>query len=181
MFPLKGVVNMLARKITAALLAVGLFFGADAITSLPSTEASIRFILPSRHQDNTFSQEAQEMLRLVNLERAKVGAKPLRLSHELMEACHIRAYEITQSFSHTRPNGKKFSSLIRDGKYTAGENIAAGYSTVAETVEQWMNSPGHRANILRADYTELGVGHCYRDGSEHGHYWVQIFKRPYPV
>ena len=90
---------MLAKKVTVSLIVAGLVFGTGTTISTPSTEAGIRIIFSQRHQDNSpFSEEAKEMLRLVNIERAKVGAKPLRLSHELMEACRIHAYEITQSF-----------------------------------------------------------------------------------
>lgn len=124
------------------------------------------------------AQFAEQVLYLVNIERAKVGAAPLRLSGDLMDASEIRAREIVQVFSHTRPNGQPFNSLIKNGYYTAGENIAAGNSTPEAVVNQWMNSPGHRANILNSDYTELGVGYAYAGNSEYTHYWVQIFRRP---
>jgi len=61
------------------------------------------------------------------------------------------------------------------GAYTWGENIAAGNATAAATVEQWMNSPGHRANILNAKFTHIGVGYQHSAGSTYGHYWVQMF------
>lgn len=125
---------------------------------------------------------ALEVLYLVNAERAKAGVPPLKLSDDLQRAASIRAREIVRQFSHTRPNGQRFSSLIQDnGYYRCGENIAAGYASAEETVNQWMQSPGHRANILRPDYTELGVGYAYESGSSWHHYWVQIFRRPMPV
>ena len=68
--------------------------------------------------------------------------------------------------------------MIKNGTYTVGENIAAGSATPETVVKQWMNSPGHRANILNSDYEELGVGYAYKSGSEYGHYWVQMFRRP---
>ena len=105
---------------------------------------------------------------------------PLKLSAELQSAAAIRAEEITRRFSHTRPDGTKCSTVIPNGKYTMGENIAAGNNTAAKVVQQWMNSPGHRANILRSDYTELGVGYAYKENSQYKHYWVQIFRRPMP-
>lgn len=124
---------------------------------------------------------AEEMLRLVNEARARAGVAPLRLSQELMEAAAIRAEEIVINFAHTRPNGQKFHSLIPNGYYTCGENIAQGYPTPEETFNQWMNSPGHRANILKADYDELGVGYSYGESNPtYHHYWVQIFRRPMP-
>lgn len=79
-------------------------------------------------------------------------------------------------FSHTRPDGSSCFSVIR-GRYThVAENIAAGHESAAETVEQWMNSPGHRANILDPELEELGVGYCYAEGSDYDHYWVQLFR-----
>lgn len=121
---------------------------------------------------------AEEMLALVNQARAQAGVAPLRLSRELMDAAQIRAGEITEVFSHTRPNGKKFYSLIPNGYYRCGENIAAGYPSPTETFNQWMNSPGHRANILRVDYTEMGLGYVCNSNAVYSHYWAQIFRRP---
>lgn len=124
---------------------------------------------------------ARQVLALVNEERRKVGVAPLTLSAELQSAAAIRAEEITQKFSHTRPDGTNFQTILPNSRYyIAGENIAAGNSTAAKVVQQWMNSPGHRANILRSDYTELGVGYVYKENSQYKHYWVQIFGRPMP-
>ena len=124
---------------------------------------------------------AQQVLALVNEERRKVGVAPLTLSAELQSAAAIRAEEITQKFSHTRPDGTNFQTILPNSRYyIAGENIAAGNSTAAKVVQQWMNSPGHRANILRSDYTKLGVGYVYKENCQYKHYWVQIFGRPMP-
>lgn len=124
---------------------------------------------------------AQQVLALVNAERRKAGVAPLTLSAELQSAAAIRAEEITQKFSHTRPDGTNFQTILPNSRYyIAGENIAAGNSTAAKVVQQWMNSPGHRANILRSEYTELGVGYVYKENSQYKHYWVQIFRRPMP-
>lgn len=121
---------------------------------------------------------AEEVLELVNEERAKRGIAPLKLMDELMEDAAIRAEEITIKMSHTRPNGEPCSSLIKQGKYTVGENIAGGAATPAEVVDLWMHSDGHRANILNVDYEELGVGYAYRENSTYKYYWGQMFKRP---
>lgn len=119
---------------------------------------------------------AVQVLRLVNAERAKVSAAPLRLSNDLMNATAVRAEEITRSFSHTRPNGSSCFTLVRNRNHAMGENIAAGSATPEAVVDQWMHSPGHRANMLDKRFKELGVGHCYKEGSTYGHYWVQIFR-----
>ena len=121
---------------------------------------------------------AESVLKLVNIERSKIGVSPLKLSSSLNRAATFRASEITQEFDHTRPNGKDFFTVIDEEYSAVGENIAEGYSTPEEVMECWMNSRGHRENILRSDFTELGVGY-YRDkNSEYEHYWVQIFMRP---
>ena len=119
-----------------------------------------------------------EVVRLTNAERAKEGLAPLATYDALTRAAAIRAPEIVELFSHTRPDGTAcFTALdetgASQGAYTYGENIAAGNATPAATVEQWMNSPGHRANIMNPDYTHMGVG--YAAGGTYRHYWVQLF------
>lgn len=121
---------------------------------------------------------AQRVLDLVNIERRKAGVKPLALSDELMRAAAVRSQEITQVFSHTRPDGTKFSSLVSRHGRRIGENIAGGYQTPEDVVDGWMRSEGHRKNILHPDFTELGVGYTYEENSQYKHYWVQIFRRP---
>ncbi len=130
------------------------------------------------YDENIKNVEAfpEEVLQLVNKERAKVGARPLRLSNDLSGAAAIRAEEITQLFSHTRPDGSQFITLLRDRNHTLGENIAAGNPTPEEVVDSWMHSPGHRANILNKVFKELGVGYYYKEGSPYKHYWVQMFR-----
>lgn len=131
---------------------------------------------------NTSTPEelAAEVVRLVNVERAKEGLAPLGTYDSLTRAAQIRAPEIVTLFSHDRPDGTScFTAMdqtgAKKGAYTWGENIAAGNATAAATVEQWMNSPGHRANILNAKFTHIGVGYQHSAGSTYGHYWVQMF------
>lgn len=118
----------------------------------------------------------EEVLQLVNVERAKVGAAPLRLNNELQNAAVIRAEEITRHFAHERPDGSSCFTLLRNRNRTLGENIAAGNATPEEVVDQWMHSPGHRANILNKAFKELGVGYCCKEGTEYTHYWIQMFR-----
>jgi len=127
---------------------------------------------------NAYAAEnfAVEVLNLVNAERAKVGAAPLTLADDLQEATAIRARELLQNFSHTRPDGSDCFSVMRNRGRTCGENIAAGNATAAATVEQWMHSDGHRKNILNPAFRELGVGYAYEDYSTYHHYWVQLFR-----
>ena len=122
------------------------------------------------------SNFAVQVLQLVNAERAKVGARPLRLSQDLQDAAAIRAEEITRHFAHERPDGSSCFTLLRNRNRTLGENIAAGNATPEEVVDQWMHSPGHRANMLNKDFKELGVGYCRKEGTEYTHYWIQMFR-----
>lgn len=117
-----------------------------------------------------------QVLRLVNAERAKVGAGPLQLNDELMAVCSVRSEEIMRRFAHERPDGSCCFTLLRDQNRWLGENIAAGSSTPEAVVEQWMHSDGDRTNILNEKYKELGVGYYYKAGSAYGHYWVQVFR-----
>ena len=120
---------------------------------------------------------ARQVLELVNKERAAQGLETLTLDTSLCEAAAARAKEITELFSHTRPNGQTCFTILKeyDISYRAvGENIAAGQSTQENVMQSWMNSEGHRANILSASYNKLGVGYV-KSSSGYGNYWVQIF------
>ena len=129
-------------------------------------------------ENENIQNYAQRVLDLVNIERRKAGVKPLVLSDELMGAAAVRSQEIIKVFSHTRPDGTKFSSLVSRHGRRIGENIAGGYQTPEDVVDGWMHSEGHRKNILHPDFTELGVGYTYEENSQYKHYWVQIFRRP---
>ena len=85
-----------------------------------------------------------------------------------------RAEEIVKQFSHTRPDGQSWRTGVKGGY--SGENIAAGNATADKTVlEQWRNSKGHYENMIRPQYTRIGIGLVHIPGSEYGYYWVQIF------
>lgn len=120
----------------------------------------------------TMNQEyAFQVLDIVNQERKKEGLSALKMDKELLATAELRAKEITQSFSHTRPDGTIcFTAFTRGG--SLGENIAYGYTSPAEVMDGWMDSPGHKANIMSKDYNSIGVGCCYLDGV---YYWVQCF------
>lgn len=123
------------------------------------------------------AKKRQEMLESINTERENAGLSPLLLDETVCDYAQIRAQEITESFSHTRLNGENYwEELGRLGVdyYPGGENIAAGNSTVSATMNQWMNSPGHKANILKEGIGKVGIGYVETEGGYH-HYWVQIF------
>jgi uncharacterized protein YkwD len=119
---------------------------------------------------------AEEVLRLTNAERRAAGLPDFGTSGALSAAAFTRAREITEYFSHDRPDGRScFTSYDEENiSYrAAGENIAYGQSTPQEVVSGWMDSPGHRSNILSSDFSQLGVGvELSEDGAL---YWSQNF------
>lgn len=122
----------------------------------------------------TVAYEA-EVVRLVNVERAKQGLAPLKQDWQLSRVARYKSQDMRDLgyFSHTSPTyGSPFDMMRSfDISYrTAGENIAKGYSSPEAVVKGWMNSPGHRANILNSSYTHIGVGYVAS-----GNYWTQMF------
>ncbi len=117
----------------------------------------------------------KEVVRLVNVERAKQGLSALEYDWQLSRVARYKSEDMQRNnyFSHTSPTyGSPFNMMKNFGiSYrTAGENIAKGYRTPAAVVEGWMNSAGHRANILNSSFTHIGVGYV-----EGGNYWTQMF------
>ena len=118
---------------------------------------------------------ASQVVALVNAERTKQGLSALTIDTKVQQAALVRAKESAQSFSHTRPNGSSFSTALTEAGVSyrrAGENIAYGQSTPQQVMNAWMNSSGHRANILNANYTTIGVGYTVINGTA---YWAQLF------
>ncbi len=117
----------------------------------------------------------------MNKERAAQGLTALKYNANLSEVAKLKALDMKEKnyFSHTSPTyGSPFDMMRSMGiKYTsAGENIAKGYRTPDAVMKGWMNSPGHKANILNSNFTEIGIGYV-TDSSGAG-YWVQMFIRP---
>lgn len=116
-----------------------------------------------------------EVIRLVNEIRAENGLKTLTANWELSRVARYKSQDMVDNlyFSHTSPvYGSPFQMIRAFGLSfrTAGENIAYGQRTPQAVVNAWMNSSGHRANILNASYTQIGVGYV-----ANGHYWTQMF------
>lgn len=121
------------------------------------------------------SSAASEVVCLTNSARSQNGYAALVEDGALSEAAAVRAREIARSFSHTRPSGASFSSALSESGVSylrAGENIASGQKSASEVVNAWMNSPGHRANILNSSYSRIGSASVNIDGTL---YWVQLF------
>jgi len=128
--------------------------------------------------NHTAESYTYEVVKLVNQERSKVGLPPLKENWELSRVARYKSEDMIAKsyFSHTSPTYGSPFQMMKDfgiSYQAAGENIAAGQRTPAEVVEAWMNSEGHRKNILSPTYTEIGVG--YVKGGSYGHYWTQMF------
>jgi len=113
-----------------------------------------------------------EVLVLVNNARAAEGLAPLSWSDGLAGAAAVRASEIAVVFDHTRPDG---SSCYTVSDLIWAENIACGQTTAAEVFNCWMNSPGHRANIMAPDYTTMGLALNANGDGVYNYYWAQEF------
>ncbi|MEU2900168.1 CAP domain-containing protein [Streptomyces sp. NPDC001273] len=121
---------------------------------------------------------AGEVVDLTNRERARAGLPPLSRDARLTAAAQAHSADMVARdfYSHTAPDGSRpwdRAAAAGSARRTVGENIACGQRSAAEVVEGWMNSPGHRANILKADFTHIGVG--FAGGGRAGTYWTQLF------
>ncbi|WP_425576394.1 CAP domain-containing protein [Streptomyces glaucosporus] len=117
------------------------------------------------------------MLGLVNAERAKAGCRPLTLDAKLTGAAQKYAETMGGRgvLSHTGPGGSTMASRINEAGYSwsaLAENIARGQKTPEQVMNSWMNSPGHRANILNCAYQDIGIGMSEKPK---GPWWVQNF------
>ena len=130
---------------------------------------------PSPEQPEQNLSYVEQVVNLVNEERAKEGLAPLTLNTKVAAAAQVRAEEIVTSFSHTRPDGSSFATALKEQNISyrrAGENIAWGQKSPEEVVNAWMNSSGHRANIMNSNFTSIGVGYYRQNGAN---YWCQLF------
>ena len=125
--------------------------------------------------DSAVTQFENEVVRLVNEQRAKYGLKALSNDWQLSRVARYKSQDMKDNgyFSHTSPvYGSPFQMMKSFGiSYkSAGENIAKGQTTPGQVVNAWMNASGHRANILNSSYTHIGVGYV-----KSGNYWTQMF------
>lgn len=144
---------------------------AAALTAVPSLAAA-----PAADAATVSVQN--QVIALVNVQRAKAGCRALVLDARLSRAAQAHSIDMAKRryFSHTTPDGRTFDQRIRAQGYTGsmiGENIAAGQPTPAAVMDAWMKSPGHRANILNCRYRAIGVGAAV--GGPYRYYWTQDF------
>ncbi len=145
-------------------------------TEVPEVEVPGTEVPGTGEESNEEDTLAEQVVKLVNEERAKRGLSPLTIEKSIESAALVRAKETEVSFSHTRPDGSSFSSALKEQGVSykgAGENIAWGQKSPEAVMQAWMNSDGHRANILNAKFTKIGVG--YYQNSQGTNYWTQLF------
>ena len=161
-------------------LAVKYQVGTSEIISANPQVANPDLIYPGQvlnipQLSDTVLQYESEVIRLVNEIRVQNGLKALTTNWELSRVARYKSEDMVKNryFSHNSPTyGTPFQMMRSFGLsyQTAGENIAYGQRTPAAVVDAWMNSSGHRANILNSSYTQIGVGYCAS-----GNYWTQMF------
>ncbi|MFJ9376926.1 CAP domain-containing protein [Streptomyces sp. NPDC101455] len=124
------------------------------------------------------ARTAEKVVELTNAERARAGLRALAVDPLLAAAAQAHSTDMVARafYSHTSPDGSQpwdRAAAAGSRRRTIGENIACGQRSAAEVVEGWMNSPGHRANILKPDFTHIGIG--FAGGGQTGTYWTQLF------
>lgn len=139
----------------------------------PSTELAVTE--PSDYE--------KKVVELVNKERAKEGLEPLKLDDRLSSLARKKSQDMADKnyFSHTSPTYGSPFDMMHQFDFTfraAGENIAAGQRSPEQVVEGWMNSEGHRKNIMNENFTHIGVGYVEGAGPPYGTYWTQLFMTP---
>lgn len=133
------------------------------------------------------SAEAEQVLALINNQRAQNGCPPLTQNSVLTIVAygHSEDMGLRDYFAHDSPDGAKFSDRILGAGYQfsmAAENVAAGTNDLEQLVQLWMDSPGHRANIVNCELKETGVGYFFLENdtgnTNYFHYWTQVFASP---
>lgn len=151
--------------------------GAAGAGRASATATPVSVTLCAGASDADASAFAAEVIRLVNVERARVGAAPLTSQPQLTQAAQKHAIDMAcyGAVGHTGSDGSTPSERMDQFGYVwalAGENVAGGYTTPAAVMTGWMNSDGHRANILNAEFTDIGIGFVYNPAAPSQYYWV---------
>lgn len=163
------------KKIISAIMACVLVAGNTFYVHAADFRNSLQEIKAVSYDSSQLADYAEQIAVLVNKERKAYGLQPVKISPQLSEAANIRAGEIKENFSHTRPNGTSYFTAMSELEIqykSAAENIAYGQKNPESVMNAWMNSSGHRANILNEKMEYIGVGVFYQDGV---YYWSQFF------
>ena len=116
--------------------------------------------------------DVYEAIRLINAERTKAGLAELTIDDDIMSMAAVRAEEIASRYEHTRPDGRKWSTVFDDYGWELSmraENIYASPKSAEAAVSGWMDSSGHKANILKSNATKIGLGYYYDSESRWKH------------
>lgn len=163
------------KKIISAIMACVLVSGTVFNVHTVDFRSSLQEITAASYDNSQLAEYAEQIAVLVNKERNAYGLQPVKVSPILSEAANIRASELKENFSHTRPNGTSCFTAMSELEIqymSAAENIAYGQKNPENVMNAWMNSSGHRANILNEKMEYIGVGVSYQDGV---YYWSQFF------
>lgn len=143
-----------------------------------AAQAAPAAVAPAAAADKAAAKKktaAENVVALVNKERAKVGCRAVKINKKLTTAAlkHSKDMAAHRNMSHTGSDGSNPGQRITRAGYqwrTYGENVAYGYTTSTKVMKGWMNSPGHKANILNCSFKEIGVARA-----QPGNYWTQVF------
>ncbi|MBD2426071.1 CAP domain-containing protein [Phormidium sp. FACHB-1136] len=162
----------------ALVLIAGCFVGFAGVSPVQANPGQPRPARLTLAQAETSIPDS--LLTLVNAERQRAGVAPLRLNDKLATAAQRHAEDMaaTRNLSHQGSDGSTMRSRIDATGYgwmAIGENVAMGQTSPEAVMRSWMNSAGHRRNILNPNFQELGVGYAEGGGRP---YWVQVFAKP---
>lgn len=167
---------MNAKKIISIITASAIITAAGLSTTAIKEENNLLISSAALSYENPeLAEYAKQVAILVNRERSSYGLQPVKYSPLLSEAANVRSSELRKNFSHTRPNGTSCFTVLKEfdiSYFSAAENIAYGQRTPEIVMNAWMNSSGHRANILNKNTEYIGVGVVYSNGI---YYWIQLF------
>ena len=144
-------------------------------TSTSTDSADVQGLpkLSANYSINVQAAAEQKILELMNQKRSEAGIKPLAIDNTLVQVARYKSNDMIQNnfFDHANPDGTKWTNWLRTIGYkytTSGENIAYNTSDAVQLFDQWWNSPGHRANMMNASYTKVGIGVIYGNGKYMG-------------
>ena len=145
----------------------------NASTSANSIDVQGLPNLPTKYPITVQASPEQKILELMNAKRTESGLEPLTLDNTLVQVARYKSNNMIQNnfFDHTNPDGTKWTNWLQTIGYkytTTGENIAYNTSDPVELFTQWWNSPGHRANMMNASYSKVGIGVVYGNGKYMG-------------
>jgi uncharacterized protein YkwD len=186
------------KKFIYFLIAAVMAFGSTAISSGLTKAALSATAIPIQNSNikpsmkNTPAVTPQllaqsdfqaQLLQMLNAERQKIGAPPLRISSQLAQAAQRHADDMAKNnfLSHEGSDGSTMESRIQETGYAfsaIAENVAGGQPTPESVIQTWLNSSGHRRNMLNPEYTEIGIGYATNSSSQYTHYWTQVFGTP---